>query len=95
MLERLPGKLMTRDNIYSMRVDNVCGCALPERVRLQPDAAGGGGPRVPGRRDTPDALPLVPLPRATQIQSHMSHASTTPWSSATRTTRPGRCARGC
>jgi len=30
LLERLPGQLMTRDNLASMRVDSVCaGCALP------------------------------------------------------------------
>ena len=30
LLERLPGKLMTRDNLASMQVDNVCDCAFPE-----------------------------------------------------------------
>lgn len=29
LLEHLPGKLMTRDNIRSMSVDNVCGCDFP------------------------------------------------------------------
>ena len=29
MLEHLPGKLMTRDNIRSMSVDNVCDCDFP------------------------------------------------------------------
>jgi NADH dehydrogenase len=28
-LELLPGKLMTRDNLLSMQVDNVCDCAFP------------------------------------------------------------------
>ncbi|MCW5625460.1 MAG: complex I NDUFA9 subunit family protein [Burkholderiales bacterium] len=28
-LEHLPGRLMTRDNLRSMQVDNVCGCAFP------------------------------------------------------------------
>jgi uncharacterized protein YbjT (DUF2867 family) len=28
-LEMLPGKLLTRDNFLSMKVDNVCGCAYP------------------------------------------------------------------
>src|SRR6185369_5727877 len=36
MLERLPGKLLTRDNLHSMRVDNVCGCAFPERFGFTP-----------------------------------------------------------
>jgi len=30
ILEHLPGRLMTRDNVRSMQVDNVCGCAWPE-----------------------------------------------------------------
>jgi NADH dehydrogenase len=29
ILEHLPGKLMTRDNIRSMSVDSVCGCDFP------------------------------------------------------------------
>jgi NADH dehydrogenase len=29
VLEHLPGKLMTRDNVRSMSVDNVCGCDFP------------------------------------------------------------------
>ena len=37
MLERLPGKLLTRDNLASMRVDNVCDCPYP--------AVFGGHPR--------------------------------------------------
>jgi uncharacterized protein YbjT (DUF2867 family) len=36
LLERLPGKLMTRDNLHSMRVANVCGCAFPERFGFAP-----------------------------------------------------------
>jgi NADH dehydrogenase len=29
MMELLPVKLMTRDNVLSMKVDSVCGCAFP------------------------------------------------------------------
>jgi NADH dehydrogenase len=36
LLERLPGRLMTRDNVYSMRADNVCGCAFPELLGFSP-----------------------------------------------------------
>jgi NADH dehydrogenase len=36
LLERLPGQLMTRDNVRSMRVDNVCGCPFPEVFGFAP-----------------------------------------------------------
>jgi len=36
LLEHLPGKLMTRDNIYSMRVDNTCGGPFPEVFGFAP-----------------------------------------------------------
>jgi NADH dehydrogenase len=36
ILEHLPGKLMTRDNVRSMQVDNVCGCAFPEVFGFEP-----------------------------------------------------------
>jgi len=38
ILERLPGKLMTRDNVRSMQVDNVCDCAFPSLFGFEPHA---------------------------------------------------------
>lgn len=35
-LEHLPGQMMTRDNLLSMRVDNVCDCAFPALFGVQP-----------------------------------------------------------
>jgi NADH dehydrogenase len=29
VFEHLPGKLLTQDNLLSMRVDSVCNCAFP------------------------------------------------------------------
>jgi uncharacterized protein YbjT (DUF2867 family) len=36
LLERLPGKLMTRDNLLSMSVDNVCSCDFPALFGFSP-----------------------------------------------------------
>ena len=36
ILEHLPGTLMTRDNVLSMQVDNVCDCAFPEVFGFAP-----------------------------------------------------------
>ena len=38
ILEWLPGPLMSRDNIVSMRNDNVCGCDFPPRFGFAPAA---------------------------------------------------------
>jgi len=36
MLEHLPGKLMSRDNLASMTRDNVCGCPFPAVFGIAP-----------------------------------------------------------
>jgi NADH dehydrogenase len=36
VLEHLPGRLMTRDNVLSMRVDNVCESGFPTLFGIQP-----------------------------------------------------------
>ncbi|HZP88000.1 MAG TPA: complex I NDUFA9 subunit family protein [Burkholderiales bacterium] len=36
VLEHLPGKLMTRDNLHSMQVDNVCACPFPSLFGIVP-----------------------------------------------------------
>lgn len=38
VFERLPGKVLTRDNLRSMSVDNVCGCPFPEIFGFRPAA---------------------------------------------------------
>jgi NADH dehydrogenase len=38
MMELLPVKLMTRDNLDSMKIDSVCGCDFPEVFGFQPTA---------------------------------------------------------
>lgn len=38
VLEHLPGRLMTRDNVLSMKVDNVCACDFPDRFGFAPTA---------------------------------------------------------
>ena len=36
LLEHLPGRLMSRDNVRSMLIDNVCGCGFPEIFGFAP-----------------------------------------------------------
>lgn len=36
LMELLPTKLMTRDNVLSMKVDSVCGCAFPAIFGITP-----------------------------------------------------------
>lgn len=38
VLEYLPGRLMSRDNLRSMQVDNVCACAFPAVFGIEPAA---------------------------------------------------------
>jgi uncharacterized protein YbjT (DUF2867 family) len=38
VLERLPGQLMSRDNLASMERDSVCGCDFPEVFGIVPQA---------------------------------------------------------
>lgn len=44
MLEFLPGKLITRDNYYSMKTDNVCRCEFPPVFGFQPEALEAAAP---------------------------------------------------
>jgi NADH dehydrogenase len=48
VFERLPGKLLTRDNLRSMSVDNVCACPFPEIFGFAPAALEAVMPRYMG-----------------------------------------------
>ena len=38
VLEHLPGRLMSRDDLKSMTIDNVCGCAFPALLGIEPSS---------------------------------------------------------
>jgi NADH dehydrogenase len=38
VMECLPGKLMSRDNLLSMQSDNICGCDFPAELSVTPTA---------------------------------------------------------
>jgi len=45
VLEHLPGKVMSRDNLASMTLDSVCGCPFPEVFGIVPSAVEAIGPQ--------------------------------------------------
>lgn len=49
-LEHLPGRLMSRDNLASMSVDNVCGCAFPGVLGFTPTPLEAVAPGYLGHR---------------------------------------------
>ena len=51
VLEHLPGKLMTRDNLHSMSVDNVCAGPFPEVFGFQPAPLEAVVPEYLARRE--------------------------------------------
>lgn len=48
LLEHLPGKLMSRDNLRSMQVDNVCACPFPPAFGIEPTALEAIAPQYLG-----------------------------------------------
>ncbi len=59
VLEHLPGKLMSRDNVLSMQADNVCSCAFPSVFGIEPAALEAVAPQYlapTARRSAFDAL---------------------------------------
>ena len=64
VLEHLPGKLMTRDNVLSMRVDNTCDGGFPAVFGFTPTPLEAEVPTYLGGRHTALSLLWVPLARA-------------------------------
>jgi NADH dehydrogenase len=59
VLENLPGKLMSRDNLASMTRDSVCGCPFPPELGIEPAALEGLAPAFlapEAMRDRYDAI---------------------------------------
>ena len=54
VLERLPGPVMTRDNLRSMQVDSVCGCGFPAVFGFAPAAMEAVVPEYMGRQGPRD-----------------------------------------
>lgn len=50
ILEHLPGHLMTRDNLKSMSVDNVCDCGFPPEFGFEPQPLEAIVPKYLGAR---------------------------------------------
>jgi len=50
VLEHLPGRLLSRDNLKSMQTDNVCGCAFPAVFGLTPTPLEAVAPLYIGQR---------------------------------------------
>jgi glutathione S-transferase len=74
-LELLPGKLMTRDNYDSMKVDNVCSAPFPVRHRACRHR--GSRSLLSRRRRPARALPHLPRSRAQSdraLNAHGLHA---------------------
>lgn len=45
ILEKLPGRLLSRDNLRSLTVDNVCGCRFPAEFGFEPRSLEATAPR--------------------------------------------------
>jgi NADH dehydrogenase len=55
LLEHLPGKVMSRDNLASMTLDGVCGCPFPEVFGIVPSSVEAMAPQylAPGSLRSP------------------------------------------